>query len=849
MDSGLQTDLKPFMIPDNAFAELKNAYVYRGRVRKRFGSELSGNGAVGSINQTLFSRCSIDLSTLLASSTYTLAKTDGAGDFTGYADNVAGFHIGQKFVISTDTYTVSALGTPAALTSSGAGSGTLNTTTGALTFTGTTFLSTDIVFYPYFTTTGLTDGAGVVNGWVPGSKYKIGQQFSIGDVVFTAVSASGQMLRTDGSLEVATYDTVTGEYSITIAALPTTEVLFYPSDPITGFAHYETTPVNNQLAFAFDTQFTYSFNPSISAGRWIHSGPALGRSFHGDDSEFFWTCNYQGLTPNSTAMFVTNFHVVNKTGAQSAEDDPIWYWNGTTWNAFAPIVITTPEKRLVSARIILPFKRRLLMLDTVEQTGTSPAGVNVRYQNRCRYSQDGSPLDPYAWLEPNQLNYQGGGWVDAATQEGIISAEYIKDRLVVYFERSTWELAYTGNEIEPFVWNKLNTELGSESPFSTVAFDKAILTVGANGIHACNGSNVERIDKNIPNYVFKFNNDSDGTARVHGIRDFKTEMVYWSVPLDNKSRYSYFPNTILTYNYKTSSWGENDDCITAWGYFEQSRDKTWAEMTIPWEECNFSWNSYVSIAKERMIIAGNQQGYIFIINPALTSNARNMTVANFVYDPVTRLSTVTVVDHTLNPNDWVKLHDINGITFDPLQDEGIHKVITATKDTFTLMDCVVTGTPSYVGGGTVSRVSKISIKSKQWNFFIKGGRNFLVNKMDFLIKRSSGKLVTDFAVNSMGTGFRAEAILNGMALGNYTINLGATKPTNPLKNQNIEELQDRIWRSAYLQAEGNFIQLFLTLDDDMMKKNSCAFSDLDLYAIMIYAKPTAKVMEVMNDEF
>jgi hypothetical protein len=36
----LELDIKPFMIPDNAFAQLDNAYVFRGKVRKRFGSRL-----------------------------------------------------------------------------------------------------------------------------------------------------------------------------------------------------------------------------------------------------------------------------------------------------------------------------------------------------------------------------------------------------------------------------------------------------------------------------------------------------------------------------------------------------------------------------------------------------------------------------------------------------------------------------------------------------------------------------------------------------------------------------------------------------------------------------------------
>ena len=37
---GLETDLRPYEIPDNAFALLNNAYVFRGRVKKRFGGQL-----------------------------------------------------------------------------------------------------------------------------------------------------------------------------------------------------------------------------------------------------------------------------------------------------------------------------------------------------------------------------------------------------------------------------------------------------------------------------------------------------------------------------------------------------------------------------------------------------------------------------------------------------------------------------------------------------------------------------------------------------------------------------------------------------------------------------------------
>ena len=70
---GLQSDLKPYAIPDNAFAELNNAYVFRGRVRKRFGSKLMiGTVSATSGLEQIQSRLKINIGT-----------TDGAGNFAG----------------------------------------------------------------------------------------------------------------------------------------------------------------------------------------------------------------------------------------------------------------------------------------------------------------------------------------------------------------------------------------------------------------------------------------------------------------------------------------------------------------------------------------------------------------------------------------------------------------------------------------------------------------------------------------------------------------------------------------------------------------------------------------------
>jgi len=858
-DSGLQKDKKPFQIMDDAFAELKNACVWRGRLKKRFGSELSSNGSTNTIEQALFSRAAIDLGSLTAGLHSWVGRTKplgvGAGDFTGTAPLGMGFHVGQYFKIGADTYTITALGTPAVLTKSGgpATTHTLNTTTGALIIVAAA-VDTAIEFYPYVVdpttyTGGLVDAAGFVTGRVPGNIFKAGQQFTlsyndgVSNVidVFTVIDGTAgahNMITTSPYFTtpaaVRTYNITTGvvtiQYDVGHYPPAGTHLIFYPGESIEGFSQFEKIPVRDQPSYAYDTQFVYNFR----GGRWLNIGPAPAYNFSGTDEKFFAGTCYRGVLAENVVMFVTNFNAT----------DSIWYYDETSWFRYAPVVRTVPATRtIVSARVILQFKRRLLMFDVIEQEGA----VQHHYPYRCRYSWDGSPLGTtaipgeindggYSFLEMNQVNASGAGYVDADTQESIISVEVLRDRVIVQFERSTYELVYTGNEVGPFAWQRLDMEFGSISTFAAVGFDKNVLTIDENGITACNGVQTVRVDANIPDYVFDINNEAESKDRVHGIRDYKAEMVYWTMPIKDKTLGGY-PNTVLVYNYKNNTWSENDDCITCFGYFEELTDKTWEELTIPWEQCNFSWIDYIAMSKDRQIIAGNQQGYIFLIKPEVTSNARVMTVTNFTYDPATTQATVTIINHNLMEHEFIKLYDLTGVVF-TAQDTGIHKVSEVTANTFKLNDCKITSC-AYTGGGTAARVSQVNIKTKQFNFFTNEGRNFRINKVDFLVKKSSGRLAVDFYTDTASLNMAKEAQLNEVTTGSnpYEIDLSGRAGLY------MDNIKDMVWRTVYFNADGNFIQLYIRMDNDMTSSNADAFSAIEVEAIAIEAKPTGRITE------
>jgi hypothetical protein len=752
ISTGLETDLKPWLIPDDAFEKLENAYVFRGRVRKRFGSTYMGYGWTSAVTQPLFSRL--------------------------------------RFAITT------------------------------------------------------TDINGDAAGTVPGTIFKIGQQFSIGTEIFTvpALGTPVSMLTT-GSSTIHTYNTGTGAYVFDSAA-PNTTVYFYPAEPVMGITDFLSGPINNQPTFAFDTQFAYIFQNGFWQQPWLGTNPI----WHGTNNQFYWVANWLGSNNDTPVMFVTNFNAT--VGANPpATDDFIWTYNqvaANQWDNFFAYFNPNggaPQtgEYVTTARLIIPFKFHLLLLNTIENSGGVYAtSTNRAYTNRCRYSFRGSPSAVNAWYQSNAFDSSGnvsagGGFIDATTDEQIISAEFIKDRLIVYFERSTWEIVYTGNDIQPFVWQKINTELGSESTFSTVPFDKVVLTMGTTGVHACNGTNVERIDNKIPDEIFKITQKNLGVQRVYGIRDYFVEQVYWTYPNTEKEPFETFPNKVLVYNYKTGSWAINDDCITAFGYFNQYPDETWANQTLTWAENNNPWDSGNTQAQFRNVIAGNQQGYVFIVAPWISKNAGVMTIA-----AMTAVGTgisLLIKDHTLQPLEYIQINNAQGVTG---VNGTIYQVTQVINDeTIQINPASFTGT--YTGGGTVTRVSNITLLSKQWNPYVDKGRDVYVAKIDFgVTATAAGQVTVDYFPSSVA-GF--SMIEQGGPSGTNMLMGNNVLETYPYPTVPLESQQTRLWHPVYFQTEGECIQIQISMSDEQITNPVIAYDDFELQGMILHTMPTTSRLQ------
>lgn len=684
---------------------------------------------------------------------------------------------------------------------------------------------------------GSTDGGGNLGPiTVPGIIWQEGQQFSVGTAILTVYQAAGAMYSTTVGV-TGDFDTATGIVNI-FGAAATTAVYYYPATPVMGIMNYDSTNINFEPTYSFDQQFAYEYNAGISGFQRLGTG-----QWNGSDANFVWGRMFSNTDPEKDWLVVVNnkpnqsggpFNVPT-TNPQPAPPnrllDGIKYYDSSVgdWTNFVPLARGTvggaDQLRITGARICIEFKGRLLLFAPWEAPNCSGAyGAltitnSTQIDNRLRYSWQQS-LDVVA--DPTNVDncfFEAsgkGGYIDAPTTEAIVTVQFVKDRLIVYFERSTFELAYTGAPDQPFVWQKIDTSLGAESTFSQVPFDDFVVGVGNNGIHACNGVNVRRIDEKIPDTVFKVSNINNALDRIAGIRDYFTELVYWTFPFKPGGT---FPEKILVYDYKNQTWSFFDDSFTAWGYHNLLTGLIWQRWYTPWQESHSPWNTAENVQRFRKVVAGNQQGFVLQLHYGKSSNNPALTITDLA------ANTITSYNHNLNIGDYVKITECQGSIN---LNNTIVLVKTITTNTFTFDGPAANA--GYTGGGILARVSQVELRTKQYNFYTDSGQQTFIPYIDFLVDRTdSGQHTVDYFLSTSSNSMIEDSTVTETILGNNILE------TSPYELYPFEETQDRFWHRVYFQAVGDTIQFRLYYSDAQMKDPEISLVPFVLHAMLIYA--------------
>lgn len=898
IDKGLKTNRLAFAVDNDSFPTLVNAYQWRGRVKRKRGESLLTRLNRGIVNASV--------------------STDGSGNFAGNPITILGLEptatiVFNSIVIGTSMFSDTTPPT-GVITGSTGGTGTINYATGALTITGaapTTIIQFN--YYPDLPVMGLEDlilemyqfpqtigfdtkYAYNITNTQPAISYDVswykntlsgtypnyvkktnstaltwaGNNYQ----QFWTVNYLGALWATNGIDVPFTGDTigmqfgdisgitiVTAGNGTTIPAVATITIIANPLVVgdfvfINEVTYNATGPtgiggINWQTGYVTATtppnSVTVTFPYAILSGTYTSGGIA------------------QYLTNTSdSAVNCIRWYDGDPTGGGPPTPRP-----GFGWVNFMPPLSESPFSiadhpeaiyYLVGARMIVPFKDRLLFLGPVIQTST---GSPLYLEDSVIYSQNGTPYytssfnytgvsvqDPTlagitfnaVLVPPNQTatapawfeDTPGfGGSQSAGVDQPIVTVGANEDVLIIGFDRLQTRFVYTGNDIIPFNFFIVNAELGSSSTFSSVIMDKGVITRGNRGIVVTAQTGTQRIDLEIPDSAFEINLLNNGTERFCAQRDYITEWIYFTYVADNSNSEIYsFPNQTLQFNYRDNSWGIFNECYTTYGQFRPLSGYTWQTIYLlyaTWDAWNDTWDTGDTDLLQPVVIAGNQQGFVFIRNEG-TGEPTSLYISSI------SLGTVTCPNHCLNEGDYIQISGVIG-TMGQYVNGLIFSVSSAVSSTQFTLNPTPGGTGTYLGGGLITRFYLPLIQTKQFPMAWQMGRKTRIGPQMYLFTATASAQIqlliylsqnATYAYNQGNVVPVSPNENNSLIYSNvlYTCpestNLGLTPANTNLQQINYVATgvtqQAQMWHRMNTSLIGDTVQIGFTMSDSQMRE-------------------------------
>lgn len=855
---GQKTDATAFNIDNDAFPWMYNFYSWRGRAKKKRGTVFLGqlqrqiklsNPVTTNWEKSL--SLAADSANLINNGSYTLESTSTIAPGT------------ISLTVGANTYTEPA--TPdGTLTGTPAGSGTINYVTGAITISGG----------------GVSPITGTY-GYFPGLPAMGLQDFDSTNNQFPVLLA----FDTKYSYQLKQTSTIVNFYNTSYYKSTNTPFTWSGEDYQLFFTeNYQGAlwATNNKPGFHFVTATYSAGSPGTAITFNFQSSAVNYTSLIVGDKVWFneWTggSTINGLTGTVTdatgaaaGNYIVTFETAQTvagtgiaqllTASISGQDGIKWYDGDMTsstglptstskgWVNFSPPVTngsfsinsTTPAQYyLVGALAIAAFKDRLVFFSPyIQSVGNTP----IQLMDVALWSWDGTPfytpLSTTSFYAPSgktadasayYVNQTGkGGYLSAGTNEPISTIATNEDVLMVGFGgrgRKT-RFVSSGDDLQPFLFFNINSELPSSSTFSAVTLDRGAIDIGVYGIAMTDQQSSQRIDLDIPDNVFQIQTLNNGFLRVNAIRDFKNEWIFFSYPV-NTSRWK-FPTQTFLYNYRDNTWGVLYENFTVHGNFRKQQKYTW--KTIPfanWAQWKEKWNAGSTSALVPQIIGGTPQGYVLIKSEG-TGEGKSGTV--YSISNAGGNTKVTSYNHCVTENDYIYFSGALGLTgWNGL----IGKVTSVSQDSDNFTVDIPFPSGTYLGLGSFTRLCQPLLQTKMFNPYWDQGRKTRLGVQKYLLDRTTrGEITVQIYLSQNDNDpwndgpIVPEDSPNNALIYSQTL---FTRPENDIQNP-IASTQNQIWHRFNDSLIGDSVQIGFTLSDSQMRDYDIATSDVVLHAM------------------
>lgn len=715
--TGYDRELQPWLLPNDAFVELLDGYVYRGVTRKRDGYSGFANGLTSSYVESRM-----------------VHKVASVAPATGAIDGV------------NKTYTWT-LTTPVAR--------------GSVSIAGNNPVQT-LVDNSSGTFTG--DGTGTIN-------YTTGAV----SITFTAAPAIAS--------------TVLLTYS------------YHPGLPVMGIMSFY--PANNvrQMIVA-DTDFVNKYNPTTD--RLEDISPA--GAYNGTKTDFWSWVNYADASSTPRLLF-----------SNGVTGDVIQQWDGTTVTNYAP----TFAGGTLNARQLFNVRDRLVLFQTIEG--------GTLFPRRIRISGTGANCDVFDNTAP------GAGFIDIPDNTWFFGAAFNRDDILFFTEAATWMMKFTGNDVTPFVLEKIDGSRGSAAAFSVISYLNRTVAASPRGLIISDGYQVERMDNNIPDFSF---NDIDNNNFLECFSGFIDEDrdVYLIYPSQGVIKPPLVPtgssDRILVINFEEDNFAIYKIPLSCMGNFQVSTAVLWSDLTAAngfpnWDALATvygNWNSFPFTKGVPLAIGGGHKGEIWKLNDVESE------------DNPQRIRAMTVIDaDTLRvTTDWNNYNIGDNIVFEAVEGmvEVNHKqaAIKAIQTNYTTFDVDIQtlGFSAYTQGGIASKTIDFEATSKKLNPWIEADKKVRCGWIYFYVSVADTLLEDD-------EGNEIPALLDIDVVTNDT-----DSPSSPTFKYQIDcsnlpnEVGGKKWVKIWINQTARFLQFRM--------RNNQAGAKIQVHAMMPGFQPVGRLV-------
>lgn len=370
-----------------------------------------------------------------------------------------------------------------------------------------------------------------------------------------------------------------------------------------GTINYTTGVVSMVVTVPAHTTYDLSLNLAATT---------TGGYFSGNNTNFFNWTNWQPTDPTTFATSTSYLYMTNDV-------DPITLYDGTNLSRPILYVDKAGTDYITTALDVKVYKNRLLAIRPTLNSTSNALNQSIYYS---------ALFNPLNFINDVAGN---GGQLTAATGDIILATEFLRDAIIVFFTFSTWIFRYTGYDVNPYRFDKINNSKTNSVPYGTVAFDERVTSLGSTGFIACDGANVQRYDISIIDYYET--NMSEQYYNQCFAQRYDNLNQAWLLYVSNGADPTTFPivgggapgsDSALIYNFLENSWATYTFSIPmqSMGLFFSQMGQTWASTPFAWDTQDTAWKAYTTQKFAPILLIGDTTGNVYWIDNE-TANTDN----------------------------------------------------------------------------------------------------------------------------------------------------------------------------------------------------------------------------------